>query len=248
MKKIKDLVNENFIWANVLHHIGYKFYEILEEDIDTICQKINIDFLQLNKKLVEISDRLTPPKKISGYNLEVLIEYLRSSHHWFIKHQFPYISDLIVALSGHYEKNTSDNVSLIKDLQMLFPLLREDFIHHIHEEEDTLFQHILLLNEAQKNPTKINKIYKKIEKKSIQFFALEHNTHDDEMKGIRELTKNYQIPSNTSLLMKVIILELQELEKDLKTHAQIEDEILFVKALQAEKNLKSIVAESAKWN
>lgn len=248
MKKIKDLVNENFIWANILYHVGYKFYEILEYDIEEICEKINMNFSQLSKKLVEISNRLTPPKKIAEYNLEVLIEYLRSSHHWFIKHQFPYISDLIIALNNQQEDNKNDSIYLIRDLQMLFPLLREDFIHHIHEEEDTLFQHILLLNEAQKNPLKLSTIYKKIEKKSIQFYALEHNTHDDEMKGIRELTKNYQIPSNTSLLMKVIILELQELETDLKAHAKIEDEILFVKALQAEKKIKSKVTESEKWN
>ncbi|TAE75826.1 MAG: iron-sulfur cluster repair di-iron protein [Bacteroidetes bacterium] len=244
MEKIKDLVSENFIWANVLHHIGYKFYDCLEYDIEQICQELHINFGYLSNKLEEISKRLTPPKKIAEYNLDVLVQYLRSSHHWFIKYQFPYISNLIEALPTQND----ENISLIRDLQMLFPLLREDFIHHIHEEEDTLFQHILLLDEGQKNPTKLNKIYKKIEHKSIQFFALEHNTHDDEMKGIRELTKNYQIPAQCSILMKVIILELQELEKDLKIHAKIEDEILFVKALQTEKKLKSQVAELVKWN
>ncbi len=244
MKKIKDLVGENFIWANVLHHIGYKFYDYLEVDIEQICREINIDFSHLSKKLNEISERLTPPKKISEYSLDVLVEYLRSSHHWFIKFQLPYISNLIDALSVQND----ENITLIHDLQMLFPLLREDFIHHIHEEEDTLFRYILLLNEAQKNPSKLPKIYKKIEKKSIQFFALEHNTHDDEMKGIRELTNNYQVSNQISILMKVIVLELQELEKDLKSHAKIEDEILFIKALQVEKKLKLQAAELIKWN
>jgi regulator of cell morphogenesis and NO signaling len=87
-----------------------------------------------------------------------------------------------------------------------------------------------------------------MEKYSIQYFALDHHTHDDEMKGIRDITKEYSIPLSASTHLKVVFEELQALEKDLILHAKIEDEILFIKALQIEKQVKTKIATILPYN
>jgi regulator of cell morphogenesis and NO signaling len=243
-KKIENLITENYIWGAVLYYFGFKFYENYNITLSEVCDNQGLNENQLFEKLEEFTQRSIIPKKISEYPLDSLIAYLSCSHTWFIQYKLPYILHLI----QNIPLKENIDVNLIKDLQMLFPLLIEDFIHHIHEEEDTLFHYILNLYEAQKNEAFLSKVHRKLAQNSIQFFALEHNTHDDEMKGIRELTHHYQLPDNAPLHLKVVFQELQALENELKMHAKIEDEILFVKALQTEKQVKNKITDLIKLN
>jgi regulator of cell morphogenesis and NO signaling len=55
------------------------------------------------------------------------------------------------------------------------------------------------------------------------------------MEGIRRLTKDYFLEENAPLTMKVLYHELQNFEKELSIHAKIEDELLFPKAVELEK-------------
>ena len=55
------------------------------------------------------------------------------------------------------------------------------------------------------------------------------------MEGIRKLTSDYTLEENAPLTMKVLYHELQNFEKELVIHAQIEDELLFPKAIELEK-------------
>ncbi len=130
----------------------------------------------------------------------------------------------------------------------MFPIFVEDFIHHIYEEEDTLFNYILGLNDYLKHQKNQSAIYWKMEESSLQKFAMEHDQHDDEMRGIRNITNNYKLTPDTPLHIKVIYAELQSLEQDLKTHARIENDILFPKAMMLEKEAVLKLQRTIKLN
>lgn len=80
-----------------------------------------------------------------------------------------------------------------------------------------------------------------MEKYSLQRYAIEHEAHDDEMEGVRKITNGYAIHTKTPLHIKVIYSELADFEKALKTHARIENEILFPKAMQLENEVRNIL-------
>ena len=87
-----------------------------------------------------------------------------------------------------------------------------------------------------------------MEKHSLQKCALEHEAHDEEMRGIRKITKDYYLATDAPLHVKVIYNELIQFEKSLKVHAQVENEILFPKALALESEVKKKFFEKAKLN
>ena len=124
----------------------------------------------------------------------------------------------------------------------------EDFIHHIYEEEDTLFRYIRALERASKGNYIPTRLYYLIEKHSVQKFAMEHDVHDDEMEGIRKITNDYEVNTGTPLHVKVIYSELKEFERSLITHARIENEILFPKAMALENKVKQSFLEKTKLN
>jgi regulator of cell morphogenesis and NO signaling len=87
-----------------------------------------------------------------------------------------------------------------------------------------------------------------MEKYSIQQHAINNDIHDDEMKGIRNITNDYSLDKNTPLHIKVVYAELESFEKSLITHARIEDEIFFPKALMLEREVKIILQQKMRSN
>ena len=75
-----------------------------------------------------------------------------------------------------------------------------------------------------------------------------HEVHDDEMEGIRRITKDYYLGPQTPLHIKVMYNELKAFEKSLITHARIENEILFPKAMALENKVKQSFLDKVKFN
>ncbi|MCU0446151.1 MAG: iron-sulfur cluster repair di-iron protein [Microscillaceae bacterium] len=233
-KRITDLVSENYVYASVLHYFGIQFYNYSEHTLAQVCHNKGLNVKQVVTSLESALNQPTAPADLIDLPIDLIIQYLKHTHYLFIKHKLPYVAQLIADLRPHKIQNQT----LVRDLQMLFPLLVEDFVKHIYEEEDTFFAYILTLHQAQSGKINLAKLYFEMEKNSIQFFALDHHTHNDEMRGIREITNNYALDSPPILHLQVIFEELKDLEKEIQKHAQIEDEILFVKAMQLEKQIK----------
>jgi len=111
-----------------------------------------------------------------------------------------------------------------------------------------LFKYIAALERAQQNKINLSRLFYLMEKHSLQRFAMEHEAHDDEMEGIRKITQNYFLSPEAPLHVKVIYTELQLFEKALQTHARIENEILFPKAMALENAVRTRFFERAKFN
>jgi regulator of cell morphogenesis and NO signaling len=137
---------------------------------------------------------------------------------------------------------------MARDLKEVFPLFMEDFIHHIYEEEDTLFTYLLALDKAAKGKYHPARLYYLMEHNSVQRFALDHQAHDDEMEGIRHITHNYALTPDAPLSVKVIFRELKDFEQNLIVHARVENEILFPKALALEAQVKQLFFERCRHN
>jgi regulator of cell morphogenesis and NO signaling len=233
-KRISDLVSENYVYASVLHYFGIQFYNYSEHTLAQVCESRGLNVNQVVNSLESAVHQPNRPPDLLDLSIDLIIQYLKHTHYIFIKHKLPYMARLITDLSPQKIKNQS----LVRDLQMLFPLFVEDFVKHIYHEEDTFFAYILTLQQAQTDKVNLAKLYFAMEQNSIQFFAIDHHTHNDEMRGIREITNNYELDLPPNLHLQVLFEELKSLEKELQIHAQIEDEILFIKAIQLEKQIK----------
>ena len=237
---IASIIQQHYPNAFVLYSLGIDFFAVEEKTLQEVCIERNLDISYILRLLKEPQEQVQPDvRKLKKASIEGVLSYLKHQHIVFLQKKIPFVAHLIEKL----RKKDASNNQLIVDLQLMFPLFAEDFIHHIHEEEDTFFYYIsvLLKNQPQK-------LYELQQKFSIQSFALAHDTHDDEMQGIRQLTKNYQLPLGASLHLKVVYWNLEDLEKQLQMHAYIENEILFPKALVLENKVKNEWIEQSKWN
>jgi regulator of cell morphogenesis and NO signaling len=239
-----ELVDQDTARGYVLYNFGIRFYESSGQTLEDACMQLGLKPEPILTELLCIPSIKEDVLKFKTYPVGLIIEYLKHSHSVFIKNKLPYIGNLVKNFSATH----ADYLVIEKDLKVLFPLFAEDFIQHIYHEEDTLFTYIEQLENALQGNLNYGHMYFQMEKQSLQTFASEHEVHDDEMEGIRRITRDYHLVSDVPLHIKVIYHELIQFEKSLQTHAQIENEILFPKAMLLESQVRNALGAKAKYN
>lgn len=242
-KSIELLVNENFVYAKVLDYFGVEYYKSKNKTLLEVCESHKID----PNQLLEVIDGAQQRRDVDSlefkkYPARLIIGYLKHTHELFIKDRLPFILRQINAL------NTSLDQGLIGDLKMVLPMFVDDFIHHIYEEEDRLFTYISDLECFVTGKNASVKMLANMDSFSIQEFALHHGDSDDEMKGIRGITNQYNTKDIEDIQLKVIFKELQAFDNELNKHAYIENNILFPKALTLEKQAKEKLRKTFSMN
>jgi regulator of cell morphogenesis and NO signaling len=244
-KRIGELVDQDSVRAHVLFYFGIKFYEYSEHTLEQVCQERGLKIEQVLKELESPGENFREADlPLISYPIDLIVEYLKHAHFLFVKHKLPYIGRLVEGFKADDKRYET----MAKDLKILFPLFIEDFIHHIYNEEDTLFKYIKVLERATVGNYNPAKLYYMMEKHSLQRFAMDHEAHDDEMTGIRKITNDYQLFPDSPLHIKVMYSELVAFEKNLQTHARIENEILFPKAMALENKVKQAFLDKTKSN
>lgn len=243
-KPIGELVEQNYVFAAVLHYFGISFFEYEENSLDEVCRKFKVNPQQVMQELENWALQKEPtPEELFLHPIEVLVEYLKKKHHYFLRHELPFLSSMIAGIRP--EKKYE---ALLADMRLMFPLFVDDFIHHIHEEENTLFRRIHLLHQIERGEYNMVDAIALLDSTPIRELAAEHDAHDDEMEGIRRLTSNYQLSPPITVTMKVLYHELQSFEKELIIHAKIENDLLFPKAIELEKEVRRTLINKIKCN
>ena len=235
-KSIASVVEENFVYARALHYLGIEFFENEHKTLNQICEERDISRQKMVKCFYEFDNsKKSSFSELSGYPIDLLLEYLKHSHHLFIKEKLPYISHLLNSLQTPF----------IHDLKEIFPVFVEDFIKHIYEEEDELFDYISALSRIkQKKTANPGAELLQYHDFSLEKIRIEHDT-EDEMGNMRELID--ELPA-TNLHTRVIINELKSFDREVLYHAEIENEILFPKAILLETEVLRKIARISRMN
>lgn len=222
-KTIREVVDENYVYARALHYLGIDFFEEPDRKLREICQERGLNRKQvINSFYTFDSCHRLSFKELEAYPIELLTEYLKHAHHLFIKDKLPYIVHLAKKWDGN------------KELQSLLPEFVEDLIRHIYEEEDTTFRYIQLLSSIHSGKEKAP--FSKL----IQYRAyslaheFEHHREDDELAPIRSLI---EVVEEKCLHSKVLISEIKAFDREMIYHAEIENNIFFPKAIALEKEV-----------
>ena len=236
-KKVFDLIYDDYQFAKVLSSFGIDFYNHYDDNLSDLCLSKGISSDKLFGYRNSLQESFAFDKDtLRSSPINLVIEYLKDNHNYFIKNKLPYLQNLINNLS---EKKHHTDFS--KDLKFIFPIFFEDFVQHIYEEENYFFDYIYKLFNATQGDINSSSLFVMMNKFSINKILNDHVSEDSEMAGIRGLTHNYSYEIIKNLHMKVIFQELKEFDDELSLHADIENNILFPGALKLEKKVSKIL-------
>ncbi len=229
---LSSLVTKNSFFASALHSMGITYPKFPTSSLVEACHQSGVSVFVAVNKLHSIEKDYKHLAELQHYPVELTISYLRYMHRLIIRERLPYVQDLAEMILP----NEFTNRELAHDLKTIIPIYVEDFIKHIHEEEDELFDYVIQLSRASKKANLMASILFEYRHYSIQQFALAH-AHEDETDGIRLITNDYQLHTSASCLEKIVIQELKAFDREMELHARIENELLLPKAIELEQQV-----------
>jgi regulator of cell morphogenesis and NO signaling len=177
------------------------------------------------------SDKELPIEQLKSFSIKTILQYLRVTHNYYLNKQLPELELAIDQLS-HQE------VEVPEYLVKFMAWVRSNMEKHFRIEEQSLFPYVEMLEDVVNAQGDIKAFKTKFKDFTVERFEA---THDDTLENQLDEVKKQIVKSFASfekiLPYRILIQKMDALEKDLRLHARIEDEVLVPKAQDWEKQL-----------
>lgn len=228
---IGDLVSKDFRRAEVFKKFNIDFCCGGKKTLEQVCQEKNIDKSVVESELKILDEKSEiPSQNINNWTVDFLIDYIINTHHVYVTTAIPILLEYTRKVSKvHGDKNPE--MILVADK---FLEVAEELTSHMIKEERILFPFIKSL--ALNSDEKVLSCSFGTVKNPITAMENEHEMVGDIFKIIRKLTNDYSAPEEACTTFRVTLKKLEEFESDLHRHIHLENNILFPKSIELEKN------------
>ncbi|MCK0156117.1 iron-sulfur cluster repair di-iron protein [Cellulophaga sp. F20128] len=232
-KTVADLVTDNIKTADVFKKYGIDFCCGGGISVEKACAKEKIDFNTLAKELLAIDSKILITQNYKTWALDYLADYIVNTHHTYVTEAIPLLiqySDRVAKVHGHHYTE-------VIAINKLVHTIAEELTAHMKKEELILFPFIKRMIAEQNGATYVSiPPFENVED-PIKMMEEEHEVAGDILKEISVLSNNHTPPEGACNTFKALYNKLQEFEDDLHQHVHLENNILFPKAIQLEKEL-----------
>jgi regulator of cell morphogenesis and NO signaling len=162
--------------------------------------------------------------------LSAVISHILDQHHKFTYRQLDRLERLLAQV---VDQHARDHPQLV-ELQVLFLVLSDKLTSHMIREEQMLFPYILRLEEAAEHGERLARPVFGSVRDPIDVLMVEHEGIKAALEKIRVSGGSYVVPPEGSASWKALARGLNAFEQDLYRHVQIEDTVLFPRAVSVE--------------
>ena len=231
---IGELVAADYRKAEVFRKFGLDFCCGGNKTIEEACKKKGVNPQDVEKALSAVDEQVSNPSQdFKSWSLDFLADYIVATHHKYVVNSIPVLAEL----SNKVARVHGDSHPELVEMNTLCSSVINELTSHMQKEEQILFPYIKELWQAKQQGTKVNRPPFGSIQNPINIMEAEHVEVGDEMELIRNLSSNYTLPIDACTSYRVLFSKLQEFERDLHQHIHLENNILFVKAIELEKEV-----------
>ena len=232
---IGEMVTKDYRRAQVFKNFGIDFCCGGKKTISEVCDTKGINPEQVNQALDAIGNNA--PSAENDYlkwDIGFLADFIVNTHHQYIRDNTVFITELANKVAKVHG-NTHPEVIKVATV---FTGIADDLMLHIMKEERVLFPFIKELAIVQKNGGLMHESSFGEVSNPIHMMEAEHEQAGEAMEEIRLLTDNFKLPEDACTSYTILYKMLAEYENDLHRHVHLENNVLFPKAILAEKNYR----------
>ncbi len=231
---IGELVAKDYRTASVFKKYGIDFCCQGNRTIGEACEKKNIDSESVVNDLVAlIQSRGESSIDYKSWPLDLLADYIEKKHHRYVQEKtaeiIPYLDKICRVHGAHHPE--------LFEINEHFNATAGELAKHMKKEELILFPIVRKLAKAKEEGSKMVAPPFGSIQNPINAMMDEHSTEGDRFRKIEELSNNYTPPQDACNTYGVTLGLLKEFEQDLHLHIHLENNILFPKAIELEKEL-----------
>ena len=212
---IGELVAKDYRTASVFKKYGIDFCCQGNRTINDACEAKKIDdklvVSDLNALIQSNSENTTDYK---SWPIDLLADYIEKKHHRYVEEKTSEIKPYLDKICRvHGERHPE-----LFEINGHFNATAGELAKHMKKEELIVFPRVRKMVQAKQENA-------------------EHTTEGDRFRKIETLSNNYTPPEDACNTYRVTIALLKEFEQDLHLHIHLENNILFPKAIELEKEL-----------
>ncbi|MCE9540526.1 MAG: iron-sulfur cluster repair di-iron protein [Bacteroidetes bacterium] len=231
---IGELVAQDYRTANVFKKYGIDFCCQGNRTINDACKAKGIDgelvVADLNTLLHSYSDKASDYK---SWPIDLLADYIEKKHHRYVEEKTKEIKPYLEKICRvHGERHPELN-----QINEHFNATAGELAMHMKKEELILFTYVRKISKAKQENSKLEAPHFETIQNPIQMMMNEHSTEGERFRKIDELSNNYTPPQDGCNTFRVTFALLKEFEQDLHLHIHLENNILFPRAIELEKQL-----------
>lgn len=152
-----------------------------------------------------------------------LIEYIQNKHHAFLRNELPALMPYVTKLARVHGEHHPE----LLRVQELFSDLKKELLEHTKDEDEHVFP-LILKFVAEPNHQAAAEL-----KPYVSELENEHAHAGRLLQELREVTADFELPSDACGTYRLVYQRLAMLEKDTFEHIHLENNILFERIRQA---------------
>lgn len=203
---------------------------------EEVCRTKNINAEELIHEIEEVLARDTSrPEDLTSWSLERLVDHIERVHHRYVEERSIVLKQYLNKLCRvHGERHPE-----LFDIRTAFEASAAALAMHMKKEESVLFPYIKQLELASVKGVAPPLPYFGTVRGPVSMMEEEHDAEGERFRRIARLSFGYAVPSDGCATYAATMSLLNEFEQDLHSHIHLENNILFPRALQLERTIRS---------
>jgi len=236
-QSIREIVTFHPSAASVLHRFDIDLCALGDKSLDEACAEQQLSVDQVLEKLAdaEADEGGASPFDPSALPLARLIQHIVRVHHHCVRQELPRLAEMASKLVV----KRSDEHPELKRVAELVAELRDHLLAHIQKEEMVLFPFISRMDQESIAEYPPDHARFRSVTDPVVIMRQQHETAHHLVAEIRRLTDGYKPPASACATLSAFLAGLQAFEADLGQHVQLENDVLFPRAIEMEAVLNS---------
>lgn len=221
--------------AEVFKKLGIDFCCGGKKSLKQVCEEKGLELSFVEAELETVNKAPKASENYDRWSADFLADYIYNKHHQYYYDEAPIIGELLTKVVGHHGENYPE----LQEVYRLYSTLAVELNDHFAKEEKVVFPFVKALVRAKQtgNIEELRNQFSLAE--PIQLMESDHEAAGEILARINEETHGYTPPAGACNSFQFLYRKLNELESDLHQHIHLENNILFPKALQLEKELRN---------
>jgi regulator of cell morphogenesis and NO signaling len=234
-KSVSEIVRDDYRTADVFRRHGINYCCSGQVSLEEACTVRGLDSADLTRELQQATRLITLSNKtrFDEWKTDFLIDYIVNVHHAYVSESLPRVQLSLASFAASHEKKFPYLSELVEVVSRLSLLLTT---HNRHEEE-IIFPYIKQIDNAYRRKESYGNLFVRTLRKPFSAIELEHGRIEELLLDLRRLTNHYRFPDNACTNHRVVWHQLEELDNDLAQHEHLENNILFPKVAEMEREL-----------
>lgn len=220
--------------ARLFYRAGIDYGCTSVETLSEACSAAGVDAAAMLRQIEELRSGDAPSEPQTDWDRETvseLVSHILQIHHAYLKEELPRLEKL---MNKVYDTHGKTYRELLKVHEIFFTL-KDELELHLRKEEVMLFPYLVHAESARFKGLPYPACPFGTVANPVRVMIREHESAQDLLHGIRATTSDFTPPSGACLGFALLLHGLRQLEADFAEHIRLENEVLFVKAMELER-------------